>query len=97
MELSSSRKDTISWNPNVSYWVQNILILAPILSQIIPVHTTPFYFSKIHSIVLFSPLHLGLPNGLFHSGFPTKILFFVMHATCHAFIVTHYVLHTEPQ
>jgi len=30
------------------------------------------YFSEIH-IILSSHLHLGLPSGLFPSGFPTKI------------------------
>jgi hypothetical protein len=37
-----------------------------------PVDTTPSYFSKIH-FILYSNLGLGLPSGLFPSGFLTKI------------------------
>jgi hypothetical protein len=53
----------------------------PFLSQINPVHTFQPYFPKTHS-----NLRLGLPSGLFSSGFPTRILYAVsvspMRATC---------------
>jgi len=47
--------------------------LVPILSQMNSVHTFQTYFPKIHLI----PFHLrlGLPSGLFPSGFHTKILY----------------------
>jgi len=34
----------------------------------------PSHFLKIH-LILYSHLHLGLPNGLFPSGFPTRTLY----------------------
>jgi hypothetical protein len=43
--------------------------LVPVLSRINPVHTTPSY---LRSILISTHLRLGLPNGIFPSGFPTK-------------------------
>jgi hypothetical protein len=53
------------------------------LNQINPVHTTPskMYFNIVH-------LRLGLPSGLFPSGFPTKILY--------EFLFSPWVLHALP-
>ena len=45
----------------------------PILSQIHPV-STPSHFRR-SILILSSHLRLGLPNGLFPSGFPTKALY----------------------
>jgi hypothetical protein len=53
--------------------------------QISPIHTIPSYLSKIHFNIV-HPLRLGLPSGLFPSGFPTNILYayhfspFLLHA-----------------
>jgi hypothetical protein len=63
---------TILWNPNVHYRVNKYPPLVPILSQINPVHAIPSLLSKLHIIL---HLRLGLPNGLFPSGVPTKILY----------------------
>jgi hypothetical protein len=81
MELSPSWEATscaatqelpsILWNPKVHYRVHKGLPLVPILIQINPIHSTPFYFSTIH----FTDLCLGLPSGLFPSGLPTNILY----------------------
>jgi hypothetical protein len=43
----------------------------PILSQLDPVHAPTSHFLKIHHIIILQ-LRLGLPSGLFPSGFPTK-------------------------
>jgi hypothetical protein len=50
------------------------------LSKTDPVHTTPFYLSKIHLNII-NHLHLGLPSGLSPSAFPTNNL--------HAFLFSH--------
>jgi hypothetical protein len=58
-------------NPKVYYRAHNSLQLAPILSQINPVHTTPSYLRSI--LICSSHPRLGLPCDLFPSGFLTRI------------------------
>jgi hypothetical protein len=60
-------------NPKIHYHIHMRLPLVPILSQINPVHYTPSYVRS--TLTLSTHLHLGLSSGLFHSGFPTKILY----------------------
>jgi len=55
------------------YRIHKCPLPVPILSQIKPVHNPTFHFLKIH-LILSSCLRLGLPSGLFPSGFPTKTL-----------------------
>jgi hypothetical protein len=64
---------SIIWNPKVHYRVHKSRPPVNILSQINPVHTTPFYLRSI--LKLSSHLRLGLPSGFFPSGFPTQILY----------------------
>jgi hypothetical protein len=59
-----------------------------ILSQINPVHTTPFSLSCI--LILSTHLRFGHPSSLFPSGFPTNILYaflFPIRATCPAHLI----------
>ena len=58
------------WILKVHYHTHNILPPVPLLSQINPDHV-PSYFLNVHLIFLYL-LCLGLPIGLFPSGFPTK-------------------------
>jgi hypothetical protein len=61
------------WNPKVHRRVHKSPPLVPILSPINPVYTTQSYLRSI--LILSTHLHLGLPSGLFPSGFPTNILY----------------------
>jgi hypothetical protein len=61
-------------NTNVYYHVHKSSPLVPILSQMNPVHTSPPIYLRSTQILL-SHLSLGLPIGLFRSGFLTKILY----------------------
>ena len=58
----------ISRNPKVHYRTHKRPPPVPILGQPDPVHTPTSHLLEIH-------LRLGLPSGLFPSGFPTKTLY----------------------
>jgi len=60
----------ILWNPKIHYRIYRCPPPVTILSQISPVHA-PSHLSCI--LILSSHLFLGLPSGLFPSGFPTKV------------------------
>jgi len=56
------------WNPKVHHQIHKCPPSVPILSQLLPVSTHSYF------LILSSHLRLGLPNGLFPSGFPTRTL-----------------------
>ena len=64
----------ILWNPKVYYRVHKIPSPVPILSNIDPIHA-PHFTSRKSILILSYYLRLGLPSGLFLSGFPTKTLY----------------------
>jgi hypothetical protein len=100
--LVSSYKTTRSYPENHSMnsychenfkpsdWLTKLMALSPslvlILSQINPVRTTSISLSLRSILLLSTHRSLGLPSGLFPSGFPTNILYvfffyaFVLHA-----------------
>jgi hypothetical protein len=65
MQLSPSSEDAslsgtqevidILWNPKVHYLDRSNLSLVPILGQINPVHTTPFYYSETNLDIILQP------------------------------------------
>ena len=61
----------ILWNPKVHYRIHKCPPPVTILSQLDPVHAST---SSRPILILSSHLHLGLPSGLFPSGFSTKTL-----------------------
>jgi hypothetical protein len=64
----------ISWNSKAHYRFHKCPPPVSILSQLNPVHT-PHATSWRSILILSSHLRLGLPIGLFPSGFPTETLY----------------------
>jgi len=64
----------ILWNPKVHYRIHKCSPPVPILSQLDPVHT-PHPTSWRFILILSCHQRLGLPSGLFPSGFPTNTLY----------------------
>jgi len=72
--LTSQEIPCTLWNPKVHYCIHKCPPPVPILSQLDLVHI-PHPTSWRSFLILSSHLRLGLPSGLFPSGFPTKTLY----------------------
>src|SRR5215469_5322814 len=70
--VASQEIPRILWNPKFYDRIHKCPPSVPILSQLHPVSTPPT--SSRSFLILSSHLRLGLPNGLFPSGFPTITL-----------------------
>jgi hypothetical protein len=90
---------SILWNPKVHYRVHQSPPLAPILSNINPIHTIPSYRRSI--LILSTHLRFDLPSRLFPSGFPTNILYAFLFspicATCPVRLISNLELRTTKQ
>jgi len=88
---ASSKIPRILWNPKVHYRINNSPPPVRILRQLDQVHVSTSHFLKDSILILSSHLSLGLPSGLFRSGFPTKTLytplFSPIRATCPAHLI----------
>ena len=85
----------ILWNPKVHYRIHKCPSPVPIMSHLDPVCTSTSHFLKIR-LNISSLLRLGLPSGLFPSGFPTKTLYTPLPspicATCPAHLILLYFI-----
>jgi len=86
---ASQEMPCILWIPMFHYHIHNCPPPVPILSELNPVHTSTSWRSIL---IRSTHLCLGLPNGLFPSGFPTKTLFRPLLSPIHTVYVAFLIL-----
>ena len=95
--LASQEIPCISWNHKVHHRTQKRHPSVPILSQLHPVPKTLHTYRR-SILILSSHLRVGLPNGLFPSGFPTKSLctplLFPICSTCPTHLILDFITQT---
>jgi hypothetical protein len=83
------------WNTKCHYCVHKSPPLVLTVKQMYPVRALPPHVPKI-TLILYTQLHLGLPNSPSPSGFPTRplhaFLFPGMHVTCSAHLIFLYLI-----
>jgi hypothetical protein len=82
----------ISWNPKVHHRTHKRPPIVSILGQPNPVYIHPDPTSRRSILILSTHLHLGLPSGLFPSGFPTKTLYAPLSSPIRATCPAHLIL-----
>ena len=85
----------ISWNPKVHYRTHKRPPPVPILGQPNPVHMPTSHLLEIHPNIS-THLCLGLPSGLFPSGFTTKTIYTPLSSPICATCPTHLILLESP-
>ena len=81
----------ISRNPKVHYRTHKRPPPVPILGQPNPVHIPKSHLLE-YILILSTHLRLGLPSGLFPSGFPTKTLYTSLSSPIRATCPAHLIL-----
>jgi len=88
---ASQETPCILRNPKVHYRIHKSPPSVPILSQLDPLHA-PHHTSRRSILVIYSHLRLGLPSGLFPSGFPNKTLYMSLLSPIRATCLAHLIL-----